>query len=159
MTFELTSELTLWTARLSMIVFALAFLYDGLRNGQPLIKYLWQGFAVLQGLYFTLLILYHIIISELPPFDLLNGLLAIASLMTVIIILRAFKSEPQKNNLFAPAFASYYLAVVYTALPISRILPAETNALIYYVMLYAMMGVLTLRIVLDIIKTVKRKRS
>lgn len=159
MTFELISELTRWTARLSMLIFAAAFLYDGLRNGQPLIKYLWQGFAVLQGLYFALLILYHIIISELPPFDLLNGLLAIASLMTVIIILRAFKSTPQKNRLFAPALAGYYLAVIYTVLPISRILPAETNAPIYFIILYAVLGVLTLRIVLDIIKTVKRKRS
>ncbi len=142
-----------------MIVFAAAFLYDGLRNGQPLIKYLWQGFAVLQGLYFTLLILYHIIISERPSLDLLNGLLAIASLITVIIILRALKSAPQKNRLFAPIFAGYYLAVIYTVLPISRILPAETNAPIYYIMLYAMMGVLALRIILDIIKTIKHKRS
>jgi len=156
MTFDLISELTRWTARGAMVLFAAAFLYEALRNGKPLTKYLWQGFAVLQGGYFALIILYHIIISDTPPLDLLNGLLAIASLMVVIISLRAIKTVPQINRLFVPAFASYYLALIYTALPVSRILPAETNAPIYHLMLYIMLGVLILRIILDM-RVVKPK--
>lgn len=159
MTFDLISELTRWTARLSMIFFAAAFLYEALRNGHPVTRRLWQGFAAMQGLYFLCLISYHLIIQQLPPLDLVNGLLIIATIMLCVILGRIWKKDVEKNRLFAPAVPSYYLALLLTALPISRILPPETDAPIYHVMLYAMIGVVALRIILDFNAAFKRRAA
>ena len=150
MSFDLISELTRWTARLSMLVFAAAFLYEGLRNGKPLTRRLWQIFACLQILYFLCLISYHFFIREFPQFDVLNILLSIGTLMFCMILWSLRQQRAKQGRLFTPVIASYFLAFLFAALPISRILPPETDAPIYHVILYAMSAVFILRIGLDI---------
>lgn len=150
MSFEIISEITRWAARLSLILFALAFIVDGFRTGQKLVRTLWAAYAAVMLLYFSSLIIYHFVIHELPPFDLLNGLLSLGAALFLISIWRRRKTQPTAKTLFAPIIPSYYLAFIYTAIPISRILPAETNAPIYHLMLYSMGALFIVRIALDI---------
>lgn len=142
-----------------MMVFALAFLYDAFRTGKMLTRQLWRGYSALQGLYFTALITYHVIIAQRPQIDILNGLLIIGSLMFFIILRRVWTQVPQKGRLFAPPLASYYLAFLYASLPISRILPPETDAPIYHHILYVMAGVFILRLMLDLYAALRRKAA
>ncbi|MEP6344045.1 MAG: hypothetical protein ABJ275_12095 [Maricaulaceae bacterium] len=150
MSFELISELTRWAARLSLILFALAFLFDGFRTDHKSIRTCWAAYSALMLLYFTSLIIYHLVIRELPSFDLLNGLLSLGVILFLVSLWRRRKTRPTAKALFAPIIPSYYLAFLYTALPISRILPAETNHPIYHIMLYGMGALFMVRIALDI---------
>ena len=150
MSFYVISELTRTAARLAMILFAIAFIYDGLRNGKQLTRRLWQSFAAIQIIYFIFLIAYHLVISELPQFDALNGLLSIGTLMFCVILWHIRRQDVQMGRVFAPSITAYGLAFLLAALPISRILPPETDAPIYHVMLYGMIAVIIIRLLLDI---------
>ena len=150
MSFELISEITRWTARLSFILFATAFVLDGVRNGHRVVRKLWQAYAATMLIYFISLTAYHFIINQWPQFDLLNGLLSIGALLFLASLWTRRNTQPTSGHLFAPLIPSYYLAVLYLLLPISRILPVETNHLIYHLMLYSMGVLFILRVGLDI---------
>lgn len=159
MSFELISELTRWTARLSLLLFSLAFIYDALRLGGPFTRRIWQGFAAMQIIYFACLITYHIVIRELPPFDILNILLSIGAVMFLIILWKTWHKSPERRRSFAPPIPAYILAFLFTALPITRILPPETDHPIYHYMLYYMCAVFALRIILDIWALLRRRAA
>ena len=156
MSFELISEITRWTARLSFILFAIAFVYDGFRTGHKLVRRLWQAYVANMLLYFATLITYHLIIRHWPSFDILNGLLSLGVILFLTGFIIRFKKQAQAGHLCVPIPTSYYLAFLYTVLPISRILPAETNHLIYHLMLYSMGAIFIFRISLDIKARFKR---
>jgi len=159
MTFEFISELTRAAARLSMLFFAAAFIYEAFRSGRSLTRRLWQGFAALQTLYFICLIIYHFVILEWPQIDIINGLLSVGTIMYCVVLWYIWDNEAEKDRLFAPPFASYILALLFMALPISRILPPETDAPIYHVMLHAMGAVILIRIALDIRAALRRRAA
>ena len=150
MSFELIADLTRWTARISMLIFSISFIYEAVRNGHNRVKYLWRAFVAAHLLHMVCVASYFMIIQQAPSADPLTAILIFGLAMIIWIAFKSLKQAVSKGRLFAPWFASWSLALIFTATPISRILPAETNHPIYHFMLYAMLAVLALRIFLDV---------
>lgn len=159
MSFELIADLTRWTARLSMLIFAFAFIYDGLRRANFGARNLWRGFFIVHMCHMFCVICYFIIANEAPTLDPLTSILSIALLMVFWIGMQSFTKAPKSDKIFASHLAAWTIALIFTATPISRILPAETNHPIYHIMLYGMLGVLGVRIVLDIKAGISRRAA
>lgn len=148
MDFETIAEFTRIFARISLILFALAFVAEALRDGNSRIRVLWAGFLCAHIIHLASLVPYYTALGENPKLEPVLALLIVGVATLIWVILITLKTRAVKNRLYIMPSIGWYLWFLFTATHVSRLLDTERAGTINWVLLTVMLLAGVMRILL-----------
>jgi len=146
MDFEVIAEFTRISARLSLVLFALAFTFEALRDGKSRIRLLWGSFIFAHAVHLGSLVFYFNALGESPKLEPVLILLVVGVFALVWMTVILLKNNTAKNQLYITPIIGWYLWFLFTATHITRLLDIETAAAINWILLFVMLSAGGLRV-------------
>ncbi|PHR93765.1 MAG: hypothetical protein COA69_03810 [Robiginitomaculum sp.] len=148
MGFEAIAEFTRVFARISLILFAMAFVVEALRDGKSRTRLLWASFLCAHIIHLASLMLYYNALGESPKLDPVLALLIVGVAALGWMIFITLKTTAIKNRLYITPAIGWYLWFLFTATHVSRLLDTERAGAINWVLLTVMLLAGAVRILL-----------
>lgn len=135
MSFDVVAELTRWTARLSLFLFVLAFVFDVQRVREGTKQLLWLFFVIAHATHLGFVLLYFVELRELPKFDFVLVLLCLGLIAFLRISTSVLRPTIKTREFIAPAYDVWLLWFLFGATHVSRLIEPGRSGLINWVLL------------------------
>lgn len=135
MSFEVIAEITRITARLSLILFMIAFVTDVLSVQFESRRRLWISFIAAHIVHLGFVIAYYVSLGEPPKINIILALLVVGLVAMGWLGVMAINPRQRGGGAVAPAVASWYIWSLFIGTHITRLLNPDRAGAINWLLL------------------------